>query len=331
MKKEEQNILRIRIAANILYRINREFTIEYKQLDIYDIIVFSAKDNIRFAVKVGSSTYLDSVAFARYIQRLNLSTFMKEFEHIPIVLMCVNESTEEARMGIVLGWKYLNPVIYKRVSLKNINVQNWLIFEDHIKAMDSVIRVFSKRVISIIKRIIINKVDNHERNYTAEIIYLRTFFNEYKMQQKEIVDEKEDFRRNIYGIPENEFPSDILDKDLLEVVQQEYPTAKVKSSLMLDNFALRDFEQEIKKFHFHNTVTFILEPDAKEFEQMKDYLYFLKFQFNLYVSSLKEKELFGDMYLSKNIPLNELKKTFEYYSQIRNTVINPDNVLNMLR
>ena len=29
MKKEEQNILRIRIAANILYRINRKFTIEY--------------------------------------------------------------------------------------------------------------------------------------------------------------------------------------------------------------------------------------------------------------------------------------------------------------
>ena len=39
MKKEAQNILRIRIAANILYRINREFTIEYKDLDIYDFIV----------------------------------------------------------------------------------------------------------------------------------------------------------------------------------------------------------------------------------------------------------------------------------------------------
>ena len=41
MKKEAQNILRIRIAANILYRINREFTIEYKDLDIYDFIVSS--------------------------------------------------------------------------------------------------------------------------------------------------------------------------------------------------------------------------------------------------------------------------------------------------
>ena len=54
MKKEAQNILRIRIAANILYRINREFTIEYKDLDIYDFIVSSVKDDFRFAVKVGS-------------------------------------------------------------------------------------------------------------------------------------------------------------------------------------------------------------------------------------------------------------------------------------
>lgn len=324
MKKEAQNILRIRIAANILYRINREFTIEYKKLDIYDFIMSSAKYDFRFAVKVGSSTYLDSAAFAEYINIFNSNTFMEESEHIPIVLMCVNESTEEARMGIVLGWKYFNPVIYKQVFLQVVNAQNWLTFEDHIKAMDSVIRILSEKTISIIKRIIINEVDNHGRYHTAEIIYLRTFSNEYKMRQKEVVDEKEDFKRIIYGIPENEYPSDTLDKDLLEVVRQKYPTAKVKSSLMLFNSELRDFEQEIKNFHFHNTVTFILEPDFQEIIKLVDYLDCLKFQFNLYVSSLMEKEYFDDMYFSKIIPLNELKKTFEYYSQIRNSVIIPE-------
>ncbi len=323
MKKEVQNILRIRIAANILYRINRKFTIEYKKLDIYDFIVSSAEDNFRFAVKVGSSTYLDSAAFTEYINILNSNTFMEESEQIPIVLMCVNESTEEARMGIILGWKYFKPVIYKEVSLQVVNAQNWLTFEDHIKAMDSIIRILSEKTISIIKRIKINEVDNQGRYHTAEIIYLRTFSNEYKMQQKEVVDEKEDFKRMIYGIPENEYPSDMLDKDLLEVVQQKYPTAKVKSSLMLFNSELRDFEQEIRNYHYYNTITLILEPDFQEIMKLVDYLDCLKFQFNLYVSSLEEKEFFGNMYFSKIIPKNELKKTFEYYSQIRNSVIIP--------
>ena len=166
--------------------------------------------------------------------------------------------------------------------------------------INSIIRILSEKTISIIKRIKINEVDNQGRYHTAEIIYLRTFSNEYKMQQKEVVDEKEDFKRMIYGIPENEYPSDMLDKDLLEVVQQKYPTAKVKSSLMLFNSELRDFEQEIRNYHYYNTITLILEPDFQEIMKLVDYLDCLKFQFNLYVSSLEEKKFFGNMYFSLN-------------------------------
>lgn len=321
MKKEAQNILRIRIAANILYRINREFTIEYKDLDIYDFIVSSVKDDFRFAVKVGSSTYLESAIFAEYINILNSKTFEEEAEHIPIILMCVNESTEETRMGIVLGWKYYNPILYKHVSLQIVNARNWLAFEERIKTMDSIIRILSEKTIGVIKCITINDIDNLGRYHTAKIIYRRIFSNEYKMRKKEVVNEKEDFRRNIYGIPENEYPSDTLDKDLLEMVQQKYPTAKVRSSLMIFNTELRELEQEIKNFHSHNTATFIFEPNIQEIVNFVDYFDCLKFQFNLYVPSLIEKEYFGDMYFSRTIPLNELKETFEYYLQIRHSVI----------
>ena len=80
-------------------------------------------------------------------------------------------------------------------------------------------------------------------------------------------------------------------------------------------------EQEIKNFHSHNTATFIFEPNIQEIVNFVDYFDCLKFQFNLYVPSLIEKEYFGDMYFSRTIPLNELKETFEYYLQIRHSVI----------
>lgn len=201
MKKEIKDTLRIRIAANILYRINQGFQLERINSDIYDFTALSPMDGLRFAIKVGSSTFTESVAFSEYVDLLSSRSFEEDDEQIPIVLMCVNESTEEARMGFVVGWKFFNPVIYKKVAFQTVNGQNWTAFVDNVKAMDSVIRLLSENTISVVKRIWINEIDQGGRHHGAEIIYLRKFTNNYKMQQKEVSDEKERFDRILHGIP----------------------------------------------------------------------------------------------------------------------------------
>lgn len=325
MKIENKNLLRIRIAANILYRINREFKIEYTGSPIYDFIVYYVKDNFRFAVKVGSSTYKESSSFAEYINILNSNTIMEDTEQIPIVLMCVNESIEEARMGIIFGWENFSPVIYKQVSLRVVNTQNWLVFEENIKKMDSVIRILSEETICVIKHITITEVDKFGNNHKANIIYLRTFSNEYKMHKKKLIDEKEDFKRKTYGIPEDEYPSDRFDKDLLEMLQQRYPTSKVKSNLMLFKTNLNNLQAEIESFHSYNNVTLILKPNFQDNVGMVDYFKIIQFKLNLYVSSSNDKMYFEDVFLSKSVPLNQWGETFEYYSLIRNSVRTPES------
>lgn len=89
-------MLRVRIAANILYRISIGCQILKVDSEIYDLVIVILNEELRFAIKVGSSTMSSNNAFSEYIQKLEDTDFEQVKERIPIALMCVNESTEDA-------------------------------------------------------------------------------------------------------------------------------------------------------------------------------------------------------------------------------------------
>lgn len=89
-------MLRVRIAANILYRISIGCQILKVDSEIYDLVIVIPNEELRFAIKVGSSTMSSNNAFSEYIQKLEDTDFEQVKERIPIALMCVNESPEDA-------------------------------------------------------------------------------------------------------------------------------------------------------------------------------------------------------------------------------------------
>ena len=53
------------------------------------------------------------------------------------------------------------------------------------------------------------------------------------MKPKEVVDEREKYNRLLTGVPEDEYPNDFLDNSIFSMVQQQFPDAQMKSSMML--------------------------------------------------------------------------------------------------
>lgn len=120
---------------------------------------------------------------------------------------------------------------------------------------------------------------------------------------------------------ENEYPSDMLDKDLLEEVRKKYPSANTRSGLLLFSSELRDLKQEIELFDSSKTVSFMIEPDLQAVVKLVGgYVVCPKFDFKLYVPSPFDRKYFRDIHLSKIVPQDSWKDIFEYYSQIKNTI-----------
>lgn len=87
---------------------------------------------------------------------------------------------------------------------------------------------------------------NSEQVPEAEIIYFRKFSSEYKMMQQYNTYEDR-FNRLLYGIPQNEYPEDDLDKEILKEIRKTYPHATIKSSLLLFDIELMDLLIEKEK------------------------------------------------------------------------------------
>ncbi len=320
MNKEIQQEIRIRIAANVLFRLAKSIRIRRVQSDIYDL--FCEIEDLCFGVKVGSSVFSNSSAYAEYINMLETRTFKEEHERIPIVLLAVNESTEEAQMGFVVGWRFDRININRKLSLRSINRDSWPILFDNIKGLDRVIRVLSQETISVVKRIVINEAHNG-RIHNAEIVYLRKFTNMYKMQQKVINDEQERIKRMMFGIPEEEYPSDRIDDDLYRLVKEKYPSAHVKSSLLLFSTELENLKQEIRQYNIQKNIVLRTEPDLIDafIEPFQDSFSSLQIHFRLYTSMPFNDNFFVEETLLNPIPNGGWGAVYEYYLTRKSTVV----------
>lgn len=95
----------------------------------------------------------------------------------------------------------------------------------------------------------------------AEIVYLRKFTATYKMAFKEPPSEDDRFLRYLYGIPQDEYPNDILDKCILTAVRDQYPNAEIKNSLMIFSTDLDELQRYREKTGNISIVIIEPEPD----------------------------------------------------------------------
>lgn len=261
----EVNLI-LRIAAAKLFRYIPDISVSVSEWKSCDLIVKSKTEDFVFGVKVGGSTYTSSNDFAEYVEWLDS---LESYDiRIPIIVACVNENSEEVRIGMLTKWMWNKLDIFRNPQVVKLNERNGSILYDNIKTMDGVIRVVRDENRGILKTISI--VQNlHGRRSEGLMMYLRSFTESYKILKKQLVDQKSKFERYLYGTAQEEFPQDQLDEIILSGLRFQYRDADISihSSTLLFNTDIDKLRQQINAFRFYHNMTFMIEPDLSDFSE----------------------------------------------------------------
>ncbi|MDE5840684.1 MAG: hypothetical protein K2H49_07155 [Muribaculaceae bacterium] len=280
--KSDRDIIRQRIAAAKLYKYLPDIYIQFADSGYYDLLVSDKSEGFIFGVKVGSTKMFRTEEYKEYFQQLS-SADMEEIKY-PIAVLSVNEMTEEVSIGLLTKIRLFQPIFFRNPKMVPINGDNAAIMYDNIKSMDRTIRCLKSDNWGIIKHFKISKERRDGLLMRANLMYLRRFADEYKMRKPEISDEKEEFKRYVYGIPQNEYPSDIIDEEISEGISSIYEGYDIskKSSLLLFNTELDNLRSEIKLYGKPKELTLQFEPDIEKEIMKLGYFNIVPLKFCLY-------------------------------------------------
>lgn len=147
-------------------------------------------------------------------------------EKLPIVIFTM--LGDDIIFGILVYWHFNQYFYNKNITWRILNTQNLEWLKVALNAQRRDIRFLPKHMFRIEKIISLNS----SSLLNGEIRYLRTFEDGYKMK-KNTTTKGNEFDRFLYGIPENEYPNDVLDDTIFQAVKGVYPNASVKSKLIL--------------------------------------------------------------------------------------------------
>lgn len=212
---------------------------------ICDLIVESADDSLKFAVEVKAVSHYNTDYRKELHDRLARSIYRQGAPNIPVLLALYDEQNNKVMIGIVVQWRFQTPIIDEDIKFVELTKENATSFYDNIKAADGVIRSLSDTNFKVIKKISFTFKNNGLINH-CYVLYLRDLHEGYRMNTKSAKNQQEEFRRFLYGIPEDEYPTDDIDKAILKAIKEKYPDSECKSNLLLFSSELKDLEQMIK-------------------------------------------------------------------------------------
>lgn len=321
--KSMDEVIFCRIVANLLYKKISGIVISFSNTPLYDMIIVEKQSSLQFGVKVGAMDYPTSEEYKSYLDLLEISRYELREERLPIILMCADKDTEVIRFGYQLTWERYRASIQTKVTLRDITPENWNVMIDNLKEMDRVIRVLNNDKISIVKRISVEKKIAKGGVAHADFIYLRRFTEKYKIQEKEVKTEQEQFQRMLTGIPEDEYPNDILDDVIYRGIESVFSNPKKKSSILLLNTELQDLGRELERSK--KSFNIRVEP---EFSDLINYQGFvnsfgiLEIPIMLYHDPIKIfDDTFDDEYSSVTAPVAEWIQIYGVLERLKNETL----------
>ena len=309
----------IQIAAQILYRYFPNIKIEVTYLSICDLII-SFEDGAVCGISVKLSTYRQSKLFKKTSDYLGKLDFSNVEYRIPVLLLCVNESAETATFTPLIGWSHGRAEIYTNGVQKLLTEESSKQFSLYVHTMSDIISFLDVNHWNVLKKIRIETQTRDGNAIPAEIVYLRNFSNSYKMRNSHIVDEKISVDRLLNGIPQDDYPNDILDDCILKAIEPYFVNISVQSSLILLNSDVKQLQ--IYKSYCHTEVEIRIFPHLDDVyrELLVHNFDFPIYKLDLFTPSQKYKDLFENRYfetsLSFNTWVNEFasKRNTEYFT-----------------
>jgi hypothetical protein len=267
-----------------------------------------------------SHTFTRTKAYEQYLNELSKTDFRNQANKIPIIILSVNPVTKKILFGFQVVWHHAKATVYRNVKFRELTYRSWGIALDNILSMDDVIRVISSPNIKVIKHLRLSKnVDGIY--YFADLLYLRSLRPDYRMADKEVVNQTEKFNRFLFDIPENEYPSDKLDDWIEGMISKVCVIEKKKSDLLLFTTELRDLQI------YKNTYIKINKPLIFELENYdaislpEESIVSLAFNIELFVTDTMSQNAFSfeisPMLFSWNewlLKYSEIKQKIESYS-----------------
>lgn len=325
MKNELKRIRTIQIAAIALTKAIPMIRLEQTNGSLFDILATIPSDGLRFGINVVASSFSDTESYETYLDYLNTVDYSEGDNRLPIVIVSVNESSESAKIGIQIGWKFGRPVVFKKPAMMSLTKENANKIMDAIKMMDETFRVLSAHGMKIIKTINISKSEPNGMTHRAKIVYMRDFTDEYKMKPREVVDEREKFNRLLTGVPENEYPNDFFDNSILSMVQQQFPDARMRSSMMLFSSELRNIQRLSQSIRLSADMMIMPNPiDIPDIAfQLFNGIDLIHFVLDVFVEVPFSRAAFENISLQKTEPINGWINTYIKYSNILSTLHSP--------
>ena len=271
-----KDIILCRIAANILYKKIKGIEISFSKNPLCDLTVEDQSTGLVFGVLVKDRNLYSSQDHAKDVNVLNQRSFLLKEDRLPILLMRVDSESETLQFGYILTWEKYRASIHPDVTWRDITSETWSDLLENLKEMDRVIRILSDDKICVVKRVDVERIIPNGGIAHGEIVYLRKFTEQYTMKQKELESEQEKFHRMVFGIPEEEYPSDILDDVILKGIEKVFPNPRKKSQILLLNTELQDLRIELHKDR--KTIHILIEP---VFEELSEQLGQLVYPINL--------------------------------------------------
>lgn len=208
---------------------------------ICDMIVEIPDCELKFAIEVKTvSAYTDAIR-QEIKNRIARAVYRQGAPNIPIVLALVNEDGGSVNIGIALQWRFHTPIIEDDIRFVELSPENADVILDNIKAADTIIRALSNTNLKVVKKISFS-LEQGGINHQGYIVYLRDLHQGYRMNCKTPDNQQEEFDRFLNGIPETEYPRDIVDEKILEAVAERYHDSKIESSLLVFSTELRDLK-----------------------------------------------------------------------------------------
>lgn len=229
-------------------------------------------------------------------EKHNLKEYATQLSNIstnePIVVIRQTKDSQ-LEFGILCYWEYGHYIFNRDIKWRNLCEENveWLRIQ--IRAKRMVIRFLPEKYFRVVKTI--NLMSSSLVD--AEIVYLRKLEKEtYKMNTKLPMDDLERFNRLLTGTPEEKYPNDELDRQILKSVQRYYPSARVKSRLLLFETELMNLRLYKDKISQKERITFE-NPNHENREITLECYYYPNFRY------IRNKPKYGNV---QTIPINNI-------------------------
>lgn len=208
----------------------------------YDIMVTSLRRGLQYGVEIKRSEFARTKNYDGYIKKLQ--QHQGEIR-VPILLVCVNESTEDVKIGIVFSWFHKRPLVTRNVVLWKSTQENWkkvldlLAYSAHVEGPIEFLQMGN---LFVKKTIQLSAEKRDGRRYLAELVYMRKLSPEYKMNPIERNTPQDKMQFYLNGYYQDEYPSDTLDNAIYTAIHNKMDETMVNNKLIVMNTELRDLQ-----------------------------------------------------------------------------------------